>query len=102
MLHAPGSTWYRFFFYGWLFRDAYSGTLAERSASRRHNKAQARWLPTYMARWAVTGSALFGAAAFVEIGLASPGISALFYVPAVLSVPFEMFTLFCWAWLTFR
>ena len=49
---------YRYFFFGWLFRDAGRGSLSERRAAWRHNLAQARWLPTYLRRW-LTLSALF-------------------------------------------
>ena len=102
MLEAIASTWYRYFFYGWLFRDADRGTPAERFASWRHNKEQARRRPTYLLRWAVAGVALFAAAEFFEVTLSSPTIAALLYVPAALSLPFDAVTILCWAWLRFR
>ena len=96
------STLHRYFLYGWLFRDARSGTSAERFASLRHNREQARWLPTYMLRWLVAGAVLFAAAVFCEERLASPAVAAAIYVPAVLTLPFELVTALCWAWLRFR
>ena len=39
---------YRYFFFGWLFRDVTRGNLFERSAAWAHNKSQAHWLLTYM------------------------------------------------------
>jgi predicted LPLAT superfamily acyltransferase len=93
---------YRYFLYGWLFRDAARGTSAERFASLRHNREQAHWLPTYMRRWLVAGLVLFGAAIFCEARLSSPAIAAAIYVPAVLTLPFELVTICCWAWLRFR
>jgi len=57
-MHRNGeySVLHRYFLYGWLFRDACQGNWLERFASLRHNREQARWLPTYMLRWLVTGS----------------------------------------------
>lgn len=103
MLRPAGhSTLYRYFLYGWLFRDARSGTWLERFASLRHNREQARWLPTYMRRWLVAGIVLFAAAVFCEERLSSPLIAAAIYVPALLTLPFEIVTAICWAWLRFR
>ena len=50
---------YRYFFFGWLFRDVNRGTLLERAAAWRHNQAQAHWLGTYVRRWAVSGLLLY-------------------------------------------
>ena len=88
---------YRYFFYGWLFRDASRGNLLQRSAAWRHNREQARWLPTYMRRWLVIGGGLFALAWLVE--QLSPLLSAFFYVPSALSVPFNAVTVVCWTWL---
>jgi hypothetical protein len=91
---------YRYFFYGWLFRDSFRGSLWERSAAKRHNREQARWLPTYMRRWTVLMGLLFGIGALCELGLQLPAGSALFYVPSVLAVPFTTVTAVCWLFLT--
>jgi hypothetical protein len=103
-MHRNGeySVLYRYFLYGWLFRDACTGTWLERFASLRHNREQARWLPTYMLRWLVTGTLLFAIAFFFEAQLSSPVLAAAVYVPAVLTLPFELVTALCWAWLRFR
>ncbi len=42
---------YRFFFFGWLFKDASRGDLFERAAAWRFNQSRAHWLPTHMRRW---------------------------------------------------
>jgi hypothetical protein len=55
-----------------------------------------------MLRWLVTGTLLFAIAAFFEAQLASPVLAAAIYVPAVLTLPFELVTALCWAWLRFR
>ncbi|MCJ0762443.1 hypothetical protein [Variovorax terrae] len=78
---------YRYFFFGWLFRDASRGNMFERSAAWRFNQGQARWLLTYMRRWLGCGLLLYGLGSFVELMLNAPGLSALFYVPSALSVP---------------
>jgi hypothetical protein len=78
---------YRYFFFGWLFRDANRGSVFERAAAWRHNQQQARWLPTYMRRWMWWGLAFYGLGGLVEGVLAAPLLSALFYIPSALSVP---------------
>jgi len=88
---------YRYLFYGWLFRDACQGNLFERSAAMRHNRWQARWLPTYMRRWFVIGGLLLGVALFCESVLISPVLSAFFYVPGLLSLPYNVVTAVCWS-----
>ena len=78
---------YRYFFFGWLFKDVNRGNLLERAAAWRHNREQARWLPTYMRRWVWCGLFFYGLGAAVEWTLQAPAFSVLFYVPCALSVP---------------
>ncbi|MGY2490424.1 hypothetical protein [Cupriavidus sp. CP313] len=78
---------YRYFFFGWLFRDASRGGPVERSVAWRFNQAHAHWLLTYMRRWLWCGLFFYALGAVVELMLCAPGLSALFYVPSVLSVP---------------
>ena len=78
---------YRYFFFDWLFKDASRGNLFERSAARRFNQMHAHWLLTYMRRWFWCGLFFFAMGGAVEQMLGAPGLSALFYVPGVLSVP---------------
>ena len=91
---------YRYFFYGWLFRDAQRGNSWERAASWRHNREQARWLPTYMRRWSVVMVVLFVLALLIEVALHLPGLSVVLYVPSALAVPFNAVTALCWLFLT--
>jgi hypothetical protein len=91
---------YRYFFFGWLFRDVNRGSLLERAAAWRHNRTQARWLPVYMRRWLSCGSVLFVVGNFVESTLQAPVLSAFFYVPSVMSVP--MNAVLAVAWLGFK
>jgi hypothetical protein len=88
---------YRYFFFGWLFRDVSRGSLFERAAAWRHNQAQAHWLPTYMRRWLVFGLVFYAAGAFVEGVMGAPIASALLYVPGALSVPINAVTIVVWA-----
>jgi hypothetical protein len=78
---------YRYFFFGWLFKDVNQGNLLERAAASRHNRDQARWLPTYMRRWIWCGLFCYGLGVMVESLLNAPGLSVFFYVPCALAVP---------------
>ena len=75
---------YRSWFFGWLVRDVNRASLLERAAAWRHNQHQARWLPTYLKRWAVVTLLCFGIAALIEHGVGAPVLSAVFYVQAAL------------------
>ena len=88
---------YRYFFFGWLFRDVTRGNLFERSAAWRHNRVQAQWLPTYMRRWLVFGMFFYAAGAFVELVIGAPLASVLLYVPGALSVPINAVIVVAWA-----
>jgi len=89
---------YRYFFFGWLFRDVNQDDLFARAAAWRHNKLQARWLPLYMRRYLISGALLFGIGWLIEH--ASPLLSACFYVPSVMAVP--MAAVAAVAWIGFR
>lgn len=78
---------YRYFFFGWLFKDVNRGSMFEQAAAWRHNQQQARWLPKYMRRWLWWGLALYALGGLVELMLAAPTLSAFFYVPSALTVP---------------
>lgn len=77
---------YRYFFFGWLFKDASRGNKLERAAAWRHNKERAHWLPTYMRRWLGCTVVLYGLGGLVELILQAPVLSAFFYVPSALGV----------------
>ena len=77
---------YRYFFFGWMFRDVNQGNLLERSAAWRHNQAHAHWLLTYMRRWLWCAVLFYGLGGIVEVLIGAPAVSALFYVPSALSV----------------
>lgn len=77
---------YRYLFFGWLFQDVNRGNVFERSAAWRHNLDRAHWLVTYLRRWVALGIVSFALGMLVEHGLSAQALSALFYVPSVLSV----------------
>lgn len=77
---------YRYFFFGWLFRDMREGDQYARALAWRHNVEQAHWLATYLRRWITLGTLLYGLGAGCEILLQSPLLSAFFFVPATLSI----------------
>jgi hypothetical protein len=87
---------YRYFFYGWLFRNVRRGTPWERAQAWRHNREQSRWLPTYICRWAVAGTLLLAMAALVDMGLECPTLAVFFYVFSALAVPINAVTAVCW------
>ena len=91
---------YRYFFVGWLFKDVNHGNLLERAAAWRHNREQARWLPTYMRRWVWCALVFYALGQFVESVLQAPGASVLFYVPCALAVPVN--AVICAAWVGLR
>ena len=78
---------YRYFFFGWLFKDASRGDLFERSAALRYNREHAHWLLTYLRRWLGCSLIFYALGSLLEWGLNAPALSAVFYIPGVLSVP---------------
>lgn len=77
---------YRYFFFGWLFKDVNKGNVYERSSRWRHNKEQARWLGTYLRRWLFMAALLYILGALSEAIMLAPGVSAVFFVPMAVSV----------------
>jgi hypothetical protein len=95
----PGlrSLLYRYFFFAWLFKDAGRGNLYERAAAWRHNVEQARWLTTYMRRYAVSGLLLVAMGGATEP--LAPLLSVLFFVPGLMTVPMTAVAFVGWLWL---
>ena len=90
-----GSLLYRYWFFGWLFRDVNCHGARERAEAWRHNQAHARWLPTYLRRWGFLGVACFLAGLGME-PLLSPLAQAAFYVPSAISLSINAVTLAAW------
>lgn len=89
----------KYLFYGWLFHDADIGSELERAAALRHNRIQARWLPTYMRRWVVLGAGLLGLETLSERALSMPLASAALSVAVIFVLLFLLITAICWAFL---
>jgi len=87
---------YRYFFFGWLFKDVGSGDVFERAAAVRHNREQARWLPTYMMRWLWWGLAFYTLGSLSELLLEAATLSTLLYAAGSLSVPFNVAIAAAW------
>lgn len=77
---------YRYFLFDWLFRDVRRGNTLERAAAWRHNREQARWLPTYLRRWLTVAILTYGLGAACELYLKAPLLSAFFFVPSAVSL----------------
>ena len=90
---------YRYFFYGWLFRDADHGSAHERAAALLHNRAQAKWLPLYIRRWCVAGVLMWGFETLSERLVGNAALSAVLAVALVLVVLFLLITVVSWAFL---
>lgn len=78
---------YRYFFFGWLFKDTDRGDVFERAAAFRYNHEQLRWLPAYSRRWLVIGVALYALGGYAEILLGLPSLATIFYMPAGIFLP---------------
>jgi len=88
---------YRYFFFGWLYKDVTRGNVFERAAAFRYNKEHADWLLTYMYRWLWCGLIFYALGGVAERFLDAPALSMLFYIPGALSVPIN--AVICTAWL---
>jgi hypothetical protein len=86
---------YRYWFYGWLFRDVNRGSLLDRAAAWRHNQASRRWLPCYLRRWTTLGLAALALGGALEFLTPWP-IEAVFFMLAAMSASVNAVTLAAW------
>ena len=94
-----GPVLYRYWFFGWLFRDASRGSALERDSALRQNKERARWLPTYIRRWVALGLLMYSVGVALEwLGLDS--VASLAFISACVSVPVPAVA--CAAWWVMR
>jgi len=86
-VHEPlWSLLYRYWFWGWLFRDVNEGDLMRRASSWRHNVAMRACLPTYMWRWLMCTAGTAIVAQGVEASTSAAVVLAIFYTWSVLGV----------------
>ena len=78
---------YRYFFFNWLFKDVGQGDVFERAAAQRHNREQARWLPTYMLRWLWWGLVFYSLGSIADLMLGAPSLATICYAAGGLAVP---------------
>ncbi|MES2015502.1 MAG: hypothetical protein V4484_03320 [Pseudomonadota bacterium] len=72
--------WYRFLFFGWLFRDIDTARdLYERHAVLQHNRSMCRYLPTYLRRWSFLTFVDFALGCLFERAMQASVLSAWFY-----------------------
>lgn len=94
---------YRYFFFGWLFRELGDGNLFERAVAARYNREQARrWLPLYMLRWLCWALVFYLLAGIVEVALAAPGLALWCYAASAMGVAFAVMTATAWIGLSHR
>lgn len=89
---------YRYFFFGWLFKDLGSGTddPFQRAAIVRHNHRQAAWLPVYMLRWMWASLLLYGLAGAIELLFESPGMARWFYAGSAMCLGYVVSIVTAW------
>jgi len=87
---------YRYFFFGWLFKQTSAGDLFERAAAERHNRQQARWLPVYIMRWLWLALGLYALGRVAELLFDAPRVSVLFYAVSALSMTFTVTIASAW------
>ena len=77
------SVFYRYFFFGWMFKDVQKGNRYERAAAWQHNLQQVRWLPFYMRRWLFVSAMFYSLGLTAELAASGVYVCAFFYVCAV-------------------
>jgi hypothetical protein len=87
---------YRYFFFGWLFRDVNRGTLLERAAAWRANREMRRYLPVYLRRWLVIFAAGYGLGVLFEKGFELVYAAACCYSGSCISVPVIFVIIYSW------
>lgn len=70
---------YRYFFFGWLFRDASAGSFLERAAALQFNREMRIYLPIYLRRWLGLMVLSYALGILAESSLAEGVAAALCY-----------------------
>ena len=94
---------YRYFFFGWLFREVPGDAPAfERGLARHYNRRQAAWLPTYMLRWLWCSLFFYAAGGFVDILGGPLDLARYCYAASAVCVTFTITIATAWVGLTHR
>ena len=93
--------WYRFMFFGWLFRDLNAArNLYERHAALQHNRSMCRYLPTYLRRWSFLTFFDFGLGVLCERALQASMLSAWFFTWSCITLTGMVVISVAWAFLS--
>ena len=92
---------YRYFFFGWLFKDVNrGGDMFERAAAMRHNRRMAGWLPKYMLRWLWWSLIFYALAGGAELVLDAPELARWLYALSAMWLAFNVPVALAWVNLT--
>lgn len=91
---------YRYFFFGWLFRQVDSSDMFERASVLRHNRRQAAWLPVYLLRWLWWALLFYGVAGLLELVFEAPGVARWFYAASAMCIGFTVTIVTTWLGMT--
>ena len=93
--------WYRFMFFGWMFRDLNAArNLYERHAALEHNRRMCRYLPTYLRRWSFITVFDFGLGLVCERALQASLLSAWFFTWSCVTLTGMAVISVAWAFLS--
>ena len=93
--------WYRFMFFGWLFRDLNTArNLYERHAALQHNRHMRRYLPIYLRRWSFLTVLAFGLGLLCERAWQASILSAWFFTWSCVALTGMIVISVAWAWLS--
>ncbi|MGE4239358.1 hypothetical protein [Ramlibacter sp.] len=91
---------YRYFFFGWLFKEVDNVDPFERGLALHHNRRQAAWLPKYMFRWLGWCFFFYGVAGVLELGLELDILPRFLYAASAGCLAFGVMTATAWLTLT--
>jgi len=92
--------WYRFLFFGWLFRDMNAARdVIERHAFLQHNRHMSRYLPTYLRRWSFLTCFDFIMGMLAERAMQASLLSAWFFTWSCVTLTGMVVIALAWAWL---
>jgi hypothetical protein len=98
-----GTLLYRYFFFGWLFRELPpNATPFEKGLVLHHNRRQAVWLPKYMQRWMWCALVAYAIAGFAEMAVGSCGPVQCAYAASAACVSIAIMIVTAWVGLVHR